>query len=303
MVHMQGILEAHGLVGRGIEAIVHPVRVQPKVRRHVECHRHRPMLGNGLDDAILIAGGYVVHPADLGADVAPIDVVADPVLGLVLVGLLQRHSTVVVKVLKCLGGQSTAASVIVEIAGAIDELLFGQALPVGAILVVADAVVRLEGARRAEGPARATVPLALDGSYDALRPPVDSFGQVDEVRFVIMRIRDRSRRNMSGGAAVLPLHEVEGGKFFVGQVSERTVDTHHVRRVSGIVGSIVPLHDAEVGDEYGEAAVVFGRVGRVLVGLGVTSEPDVKVPRCLELFDAATLDFGRSRREDRQDTC
>mmetsp|Transcript_11431 Transcript_11431/g.26916 ORF Transcript_11431/g.26916 Transcript_11431/m.26916 type:complete len:269 (+) Transcript_11431:2749-3555(+) len=268
------------------------------------------MLGNGLDDAVLVAGGDVVHPADPGADVATIDLVADPVLGLVLVGLLQRHPAVVVNVLKSLGGQPAAAPAIVEITGAIDELLFGQTFPVRAILVVADAVVRLEGARRAEGPARTAVPLALDGSYDALRPPVDSFGQVDEVgfvvatnEFVIMRIRDRSRRNMSGGATVLPLHEVEGRKFFVGEVGERTVDTHGIRRVSGLVGGIVPLHDAEVGGEYGEAAVVFGRVGRVLVGLGVTSEPDVKVLRCLELFDAATLDFGRSRREDRQDTC
>ena len=57
-----------------------------------------------------------------------------------------------------------------------------------------------------------------------------------------------------GGAAILSLHQVEGRKFFIGQVGERTIDTHGVRSVSGLVGGIVPLHDAEVGGEYGETA-------------------------------------------------
>ena len=176
VVHMQSILEAHRLIRRRIEAIVNPVRVQPKVRRHVERHRHRPVLSDGLDDAVLVAGGYVVYPADLGADVAPINLVTDSILGLVLVGFLQRHPTIIMNVLECLGGQSAAASVIVEITGAIDELLLGQTLPVGAILLVADAVVRLEGARRAEGPAGSAMALRFHGGDNALRAPVDGFG-------------------------------------------------------------------------------------------------------------------------------
>ena len=59
---------------------------------------------------------------------------------------------------------------------------------------------------------------------------------------------------MSGGATILSLHEKEGREFGIRQVGERTIDTHGVRSVSGLVGGIVPLHDAEVGGEYGETA-------------------------------------------------
>ena len=188
VIYMQRILLAHRLIRRGIEAIVHPMRVQPKVRRHVERHRHWSVLCHRLDDAVLIAGGYVVHPADLYADVAPINLVTDPILGLVLVGLLQRHPAVIVNVLECLGGQSTAASVIVEVAGTIDELLLGQALPVSAILGVADAVVRLEGARRAEG--FSTSHNAPDFSRGLRRPASAS-------RRLWVNLRGRIRRHHS----------------------------------------------------------------------------------------------------------
>jgi len=99
------------------------------------------MLGHRLDNAVLIAGRYVVHPADIPT----INLVTDPVLGLVLVGFLRRHSTIIVNILESLRGQSTAASMVVEVAGTIDELLLGQALPVSTVLGMGDAIVSLEG--------------------------------------------------------------------------------------------------------------------------------------------------------------
>mmetsp|Transcript_10511 Transcript_10511/g.30944 ORF Transcript_10511/g.30944 Transcript_10511/m.30944 type:complete len:285 (+) Transcript_10511:419-1273(+) len=171
------ILEAHGLVRCGVERIIHPVAVQPKVGRHLIRHADGSDRGHRVDDLPLVERGDVEHGPDRRSDLLPPDLPAAAVPGPVRVRLLRHDPPAVANVFERLARQSAVAAVVVVRAGAVDELLLGEAGPTGAVLAAGDAGVRLERAGRGERPARAALALRLHGRHDALGSPIDESGQ------------------------------------------------------------------------------------------------------------------------------
>jgi len=77
-------------------------------------------------------------------------------------------------VLEGVGGEPSAAAMVVKIARTVYELLLAQVSELAEL----QQVVGLEGAHRGEGPAAAAVALVLDGGHSAHVPPVPVGGQV-----------------------------------------------------------------------------------------------------------------------------
>ena len=75
-----------------------------------------------------------------------------------------------------MGWETTLATVVVEVAGAIDELLLGKRVE-GAVV---DEGVSLEGSHGGEGPARAARSLVLDRGDTILGSPVPGVWDVSD---------------------------------------------------------------------------------------------------------------------------
>ena len=94
------------------------------------------------------------------------------------VGFLRVDATRVANVFESLAGQTSVASIVVEISRTVYQLLLSKAGPGGAIQVrIVQAGVGLQSSGRGKGPAGSTILLVLDGCDNALGPPVDAFGE------------------------------------------------------------------------------------------------------------------------------
>mmetsp|Transcript_10512 Transcript_10512/g.30950 ORF Transcript_10512/g.30950 Transcript_10512/m.30950 type:complete len:298 (+) Transcript_10512:419-1312(+) len=265
------ILEAHGLVRCGVERIIHPVAVQPKVGRHLIRHADGSDRGHRVDDLPLVERGDVEHGPDRRSDLLPPDLPAAAVPGPVRVRLLRHDPPAVANVFERLARQSAVAAVVVVRAGAVDELLLGEAGPTGAVLAAGDAGVRLERAGRGERPARAALALRLHGRHDALGSPIDESGQ----GFAGFGPRNGPGRSVSGGA-ILRGHQVEAFELVGRQIGKWTVERHRVRSETETKRFVVPRYGGVVVAKDGKPAQELAVAVAVAVGEKSSAEVALK---------------------------
>lgn len=122
----------------------------------------------------------------------------------------------VLEVLKGVRGESSVATVVVKILGALNQLLLRQQRCT--LLLVQNRHMRLEAADRAESPARSAFLLVLDSSDHALLAPIDALGDVETVI-------ERGGDATSGCAAILRVHQNALREFLVSKITE-LVDSH-----------------------------------------------------------------------------
>ena len=117
---------------------------------------------------------------------------AGAILSIVRIGILGGDTSSVEDVLEGVGWETTVAAVVVEAAGAVNELL----LSIGCKDTVLDKVGALKTTNSGEGPARTTAALIFDGGNTTLVLPVPG------VRSII-RIGSQRRATVGSGAILL----------------------------------------------------------------------------------------------------
>ena len=118
---------------------------------------------------------------------------AGAILSIVRIGILGGDTSSVVDVLEGVGWETTVAAVVVEVSGAVNELL----LSIGCKDTVLDKVGALKATDSGEGPARTTAALIFDGGNSTLVLPVPGVRSVGSIRI------GSQRRATVGSGAIL----------------------------------------------------------------------------------------------------
>ena len=120
---------------------------------------------------------------------------AGAILSIVRIGILSCDTSSVVDVLEGVGWETTVAAVVVEVAGAVNELL----LSISCKNTVLNKVGALKATNSGEGPARTTAALIFDRGNSTLVLPVPGFGR--SIRCI--RIGSQRRATVGSGAILL----------------------------------------------------------------------------------------------------
>merc|ERR1719498_1945179 len=182
---------------------------------------HR-LLGHGGHHSVVRVLGDILVAGDGGHRLARAGA-AGAVLGLVRVRLLGAKAAVGDDVLEGVVHEAAVAALVAVAAGAVHELLLGEA----GELAGGDEGDALSRAGGGERPAGAALALVLDGGHGALGAPVDGGREVHgaEVRELVVL-------GTGGGAEAA---DVLGGELLLGEVGE-LVEAHGPREALGVVG-------------------------------------------------------------------
>jgi hypothetical protein len=203
--------------------------------------------GQGREESGLGSLGYVSVFGELDGDAAG-GVPAGAEFGGVWVGGLSLNA-VLLNVLEGVVGPSSVASVVAELAGAVEELLLGE----GDQLAIDDELGALESTGGGEGPAGAALTLVLDTGDGALGNPVNGISVAGNLNNLLIRFL-----NVHGKKSGVELEELLGGQIGEAIGSEPV----------GVLGGVGLLDVLHVGVEYTNSEFLFGGGVVGLVPLG-----------------------------------
>lgn len=246
-----------------VSDLVNSSLVVLEARDDLEGNRNGTSVVEPLSQLNLITFGDVVGSESNVSNSDLRSVNALSVLSSVGVGHVGLNSSGVPDVLKGVRRKSSVASVIVEITGAVDELLLRE----GDVSSLSEDVpVGLHGSNGGEGPARSARSLIFDGGDDTEVRPLVVAGNGLELEFLLDFV-------LIGGRAFLRLHQSLLGELLEGHIGE-VVDALSPRVLSHVVISDA---DQSFAEDF-ESIVGLGCVGRVIFVVDLLGSKFIEEP-------------------------